>query len=118
MKAASGASTQYQLAVLELSGLDRILCELQRFEPSEGDAEHINAIRGMALACHLPLRDFLIKLEKYEASLSPFSARGALRTAPRKTQFVVWMDGEVEKLRTYVTGKNLSIALLLQVYAQ
>jgi hypothetical protein len=81
-----GASSQYQDLLLELDTLYRTLQVLERLEPTEENASHVNAIRGMALACQLLLRDFLSKLEKYEASLGPFSTQHAFQAAGRKTQ--------------------------------
>lgn len=117
LRKVGGASSQYQHVLLELSGLYNVLQVLQRLEPSEDNASHINAIRGMALACQLPLRDFLTKLEKYEAPLSPFSPKYSFRAAGRKTQWAIAMDGEVEKLRACLAAKVVSINLLLHTHA-
>lgn len=72
-KDTGGASTEYQLVVIELKGLKNILRHLERIEPTEDNVTHINAIRGMAFACQLPLRDFMVKLENYESTLGPFT---------------------------------------------
>jgi hypothetical protein len=112
-----GASSQYQHILLELNALYKVLQLLERLEPTEENASHINAIRGMALACQIPLRDFLTKLEKYEASLSPFSTQHSLRAAGRKTQWAVAIDGDVEKVRACMAAKVASINLLLQTHA-
>lgn len=111
-----GASSQYQHVLIELNGLYNVLQVLERLEPSEDNASHVNAIRGMALACQLPLRDFLTKLEKYETPLGPFSPTYSFRAAGRKTQWAVAMDGEVEKLRACLVAKVVSISLLLQTH--
>ena len=42
-------------------------------ETTEDSVTHINAIRGMALVCQLPLRDFTVKLKNYESTLGPFT---------------------------------------------
>jgi hypothetical protein len=117
LQKAGGASSQYQHIILELNALHKVLRVLERLEPSEENANHINAIRGMALACQLPLREFLTKLERYEASLSPFSTQHPFRAAGRKTQWAVAMDGEVEKLRACMAAKVVSINILLQAHA-
>jgi len=112
-----GASSRYQHILYELNALCSILQLLESLQPTEENASHVNAIRGMALACQLPLRDFLAKLEKYENSLSPFSTHNLFKAAGRKTQWAVTMDEEIEKLRASVAAKVISINLLLQTHA-
>jgi hypothetical protein len=74
---------------------------LKRLEPTEENTSHVNAIRDMALAYQLPLRDFLSKLGKYETSLSPFSRQHPFRAARRKTQWAVAMGEDIKKKSTY-----------------
>lgn len=63
-----GPSTEHQHDNDELKGLKNALRHLERLEPDHENKKYINAVEDMALACQLPLREFLIKLEKYEAS--------------------------------------------------
>ncbi|KAF8248008.1 hypothetical protein K440DRAFT_549882 [Wilcoxina mikolae CBS 423.85] len=111
-----GAASEYQHVILELRSLERVLIHLAALEPTDENANHVNAIRGMALACQLPLREFLTKLEKYEVSLGPFAARNAISGAGRKTKWAVCMSEEVSKLRAIVAAKVLSINLLLSTH--
>lgn len=113
LKRTGGASTEYQLAIIELKGLENVLRHLESLEPNQDNERHINAIRGMALACQLPLRDFLTKLEKYEASLGPFSPPQWFRGLPQKSKWAVTFAEEVEKMRALVAAKAVSISLLL-----
>lgn len=53
LKETGGASTDYQLVVIELKGLKSMLRHLEALEPNEDNVIHINAIRGIALACQL-----------------------------------------------------------------
>ncbi|KAL8870531.1 MAG: hypothetical protein Q9198_007608, partial [Flavoplaca austrocitrina] len=77
-----GASSEYQGAIVELENLQRTLQHLGSIEPTEDNINHVNAIRGMALACQLPLQDFLTKLYKYETALGPWASQSFLhRTA-------------------------------------
>ena len=71
----------------------------------------------MALACQLPLRDFLIKLEKYESTLGPWTDRSGYRSAGRKARWAISFGAEVEKLRALVAAKQISINLLLATHA-
>ena len=117
LKETGGASSEYQAAVVELKGLKHALQHLQALEPTEDNWSHVNAIRGMALACQLPLREFLTKLEKYEPSLGPWADRTSYRGAARKARWAVDFAAEVEKLRALVAAKQISINLLLATHA-
>jgi hypothetical protein len=90
----AGASSQYQHIFHGLNDLYIILQLLEQIEHTEEHASHLNAIRGIALACQLPLRDFLTKVEKYESSLGPFSTQNGFRATGRKAQRVVIMDDD------------------------
>ena len=117
LKETGGAATEYQHVVIELRGLKNVLRQLEALEPTEHNARHVNAIRGMALACQLPLQEFLVKLEKYEASLGPFAERKFYRGVGRKSRWATSFSADVEKLRTLVAAKNIGINLLLAIYS-
>ena len=117
LKETGGASTEYQNAVIELKGLKRALQHLEALEPTDDNLSHVNAIRGMALACQLPLRDFMTKLEKYEASMGPWESRSSFGAAGRKAKWAVSFAAEVEKLRAVVAAKQLSLNLLLATHS-
>lgn len=76
----------------------------------------MNAIRGMALACHIPLQEFVAKLETYESSLGPWTDRTLLRGAGRKAKWAISFGEEVEKLRAVVAAKQISINMLLATH--
>ncbi|KAF2687885.1 hypothetical protein K458DRAFT_485063 [Lentithecium fluviatile CBS 122367] len=118
VKDKTGASSEHQQALLELQSLDRTLRRLQSLQPTESNANHVNAIRGMALTCRFPLQHFLEKMQKYEYSLGPFATQSRFRMDPtrRKLQWAVFMTDEVGRLRTAIGGKVLSINLLLAVH--
>jgi hypothetical protein len=101
-----------------LESLERILTGLRQLEPTESTQHHVTAIQALALASQLPLQDFLVQLEKYEASLGPFSDRGSFRTAGRKSQWAIVMGEKVEKLKACLTGNIVSINMLLQLHAR
>lgn len=113
LKETGGASTEYQLVIIELKSLENILRHLETLQPTEDNVTHINAIRGMALACQLPLRDFMVKLEKYESTLGPFADNKSLRAMARKSKWAVVFAQEVERLRAMIAAKNISLNLLL-----
>ena len=113
LKEVGGASSEYQDVVIELKGLKHALQHLEALEPTEDNIGHVNAIRGMALACRLPLQDFMVKLEDYELSLGPWAERRSFRGARRKTQWAISFRQEVDKLRALVAAKQISINSLL-----
>lgn len=117
LKETGGASSEYQDAVNELKALKHTLQHLEALDPTEDNITHVNAIRGMALACQLPLREFMSKLEKYESSLGPWANRTTFRNAGRKTKWAVSFGPEVEKLRALVAAKQISINLLLATHS-
>ena len=113
LKETGGASSEYQDAVIELKGFEHVLQHLQALEPTEDNISHVNAIRSMALACRLPLQDFMTKLEKYESSLGPWAERKSFRAGSRKAHWAISFGQEIEKLRALVVAKQISINLLL-----
>jgi len=106
LKETGGASSEYQQVVIELKGLKNALRHLEALEPSEDNVNHVNAIRGMALACQLPLREFLANFERYESSMGPFAATRSFRGAGRKAKWALAVTGEVEKLRALIGKSN------------
>lgn len=113
LRTSHGAAQEYQQVIVELEGLSKVLKHLGCLQPSASNADHVNAIRGMAFACQLPLQEFLSKLRTYEASLGPFSQRSAIRSAVMKTKWAIYMAKEVEKVRALIAAKVISIQLLL-----
>ncbi|CAO2647556.1 Nn.00g084780.m01.CDS01 [Neocucurbitaria sp. VM-36] len=110
-----GASNEYQHVILELQALEKTMRYLQALQPRKSNADHVNALRGMALTCRIPLQEFLERIQKYEASLGPFAthSRRCLKSAGRKSQWAIFMSDEVAKLRTAIGAKVLSINLLI-----
>ncbi|KAL8858791.1 MAG: hypothetical protein Q9178_004708 [Gyalolechia marmorata] len=111
-----GATSEYLDAVVELNGLEHALQQLQALEPTEDNVGHVNAIRGMALACQIPLQEFMTKLDRYENSLGPWARRSSSGHFARKTRWAVSFSKEVEKLRAVVIGKQANIQLLLALH--
>ena len=99
--------------MIELRALKNVLRHLETLEPTPENENHINAIRGMALACQFPLRDFVSKLQKYEESLGPFSDQRWYRNFGKKSKWAVTFGEDVEKLRALLAAKTASIGLLL-----
>jgi hypothetical protein len=101
---------------IELKALARTLKHLEGLEPNESNITHLNAIRGMALTCRIPLQEFLEKTEKFERRMGAFSMDRSAKAFGRKSQWAIFMSEEVAKLRTAVGAKVLSINLLLATH--
>jgi hypothetical protein len=114
----SGAAiAEYQQVIMEIHGLQNALTRLAALDPTGSNIDHVNAIRRMALACSLPLQDFLSKIEKCEVAMSPFAKAKSFRSAGKKAQYAVFMTDEVKMLRAMISGKVISINLLLATHA-
>jgi hypothetical protein len=116
LKETGGASSEYQNVIFELHGLQNALARLAALEPTESNISHVNAIRGMALACRLPLQDFLSRVEKYESTMGPM-APISMRGAGKKAKWAVFMIEEVKRIRAVISAKVISINLLLATHA-
>lgn len=115
LKDAGGASSEYQHVIIELEGLDRALRVVAALEPTQSNANHVKAIRGMALSCQMPLRQFLESIQTYEASLGAFASRRSLPGAARKAKWAIQVSDQVRALRAVVAAKVVSINLLLNM---
>jgi len=63
------------------------------------------------------MQDFLSKMGKYEAAMSPFANRKSVRSAGKKAEYAVFMSEEVKTMRAMISGKVISINLLLGTHA-
>ena len=115
LKDTGGAEDDFKLLYQELSQLQIVLEQLRDLPPSASVSQnHFNAVRGMALAVQIPLQEFLDKIEKFKIAFeSPKSHFSELRKAGRKAQWAVWMQEEVNKIRSVVTMKIVTISVLL-----
>ncbi|KAH9213111.1 hypothetical protein DL95DRAFT_507384 [Leptodontidium sp. 2 PMI_412] len=115
LKDAGGASSDYQHVIIELEGLDRALKVVAALQPDHSNDSHVNAIRGMALSCQLPLHQFLFKIQKYEGSLGAIPSSRSIPRNARKAKWAVYVADQVQSLRAVIAAKVVSINLLLNV---
>ena len=109
-----GASTECKGLIQDLHNLQQILELLQRLRPASGNLSQVNAIRGVALTCLTPLREFAAKIQKSYGSISGSSqARNRLLQTGRKIQWAVFGADEIAKFRALISAKASSIGLLL-----
>ena len=114
LREAGGAATEYRIVRQDLQLLRQVLELTQNLQPSNANAGHINALRGMALTCLVPLKEFAEKLEsRYSSALSLRSTKGALSRSGGKVQWAVIATEEVSKLRAIIAAKIVTRSMLL-----
>ena len=84
-------------------------------EPTQDDAEFVNAVRAATFAAQFPLNDFLSKIQKYDPALNPTHRTKLAGRAARAVKWSVLVEDEAEKLRACLFGHVLSISLLMQL---
>jgi hypothetical protein len=60
--------------LIELEALERAMCKLQTLRPGKHELYQLTSIRATALACKIPLEDFVLKISKFESKLGTFTA--------------------------------------------
>jgi hypothetical protein len=113
------AKDEFKHVSVDLQHLEILLEQLNRGKWDQGcDAGHLNAVKGMALTCRVPLQEFLAKIERYKVlqrdDLSGF--KDLLGSGRRKAEWVIKMKDEVENFRALIVAKVVSINLLLQLH--
>jgi hypothetical protein len=116
LKSTSGAEENHQHAIIKLESLDRVLKAIATLRLSESNLNHVNAIRAMALACQLPLRQFLERFQKYKSSLGSFAMRRSLPSMVSKLKWAFIMAEQVKGLRAVVASKDICINLMLNLH--
>lgn len=117
LRTSGGAATECSLLLQDLQTLRQILDILQSLRPTERNLSHVNAIRGMALTCIVPLRDFNDKMDKrYKAALGSHSPKSAFVKNAKRVQYALFADDEVARFRATIVAKVVSISLLLGMF--
>jgi hypothetical protein len=111
LKETGGASQDFQLLLQELQQLEIILEQLQHV-PGTTSAipSHLNAVKAVALAVQVPLKEFLAKIEKFGRALS---SENVWKKAGRKVEWAITMQEETSKIRAILTMKIVSLSLLV-----
>jgi hypothetical protein len=113
-----GAKDEFQQISIELQHLEILLDQLNRGSWDHGgDPGHLNAVKGVALACKVPLEEFLIKFQKYKifTDRQPLSFKKRIGMEARKMQWAVNMREDIAKFRAIIVSKVVAINLLLQL---
>ncbi len=117
LKDSGGAVAECRDILQDLQTLQQLLGLLETLRPADGSLSHINAVRGMALACRVPLLGFAEKLERsYEPALGVGSSKGMFTRGVKKVQWAVLVEEEVAKFRGVIAAKVHNISLLLGAF--
>ena len=116
LRDSGGVAAEYRDILQDLQTLQQLLGLLETLNPADGRVSHINAVRGMALACRIPLLQFAEKSESYESALGVGSSKGMFIRGVKKVQWAVLVEEEVAKYRGIMAAKVYNITLLLGAF--
>jgi len=114
LKQGPEAAADYQLLSIELEALDRTMKSLEHIQVAQHGQKRLDAIRALALACQLPLQEFLEKIEKFDESLGPWNTKN--RSFSAITQRLRWSakyKDEARYLRARLAPNVATITVLL-----
>ncbi|KAH7085729.1 hypothetical protein BKA63DRAFT_25414 [Paraphoma chrysanthemicola] len=109
----SGAKSEYQQLIRELSSLESALRQLDRLKGHTTEAEDVNAIKYAALNCRHSLEDFQKRTSKYERSLDVRSKANAIRSTSDKLRWTLAYDDDVKRLRAHLNVQTGTIVMVL-----
>ena len=116
LKDSGAAAAECRDILQDLHTLQQLLGLLETLRPADGSVSHINVIRGMALACRIPLLEFAEKIESYEPALGVSSSKGMFARGVKKVQWALLVEEEVAKFRGIIAAKVHNITLLLGAF--
>lgn len=117
LREAGGASAECRMVIQDLQNLQQVLELLQDLRPAGASPSHVNAIRGVAITCLIPLKEFAEKIERsYGPIASASSSNRFLHRSGKKAQWSVFATEEVAKFRSVIAAKVASIGLLLSIF--
>jgi hypothetical protein len=100
---------EFKHVSVDLQHLEILLEQLNRGKWDQGcDARHLNAVKGMALTCRVPLQEFLAKIEKYRVLQREDSSgfKDILASGRKKVECAVVLKVEVENFRALIGAKR------------
>ena len=116
LKDCGTAATECRDILQDLQTLQQLLGLLETLRPADGSISHINAVRGIALTCRIPLLEFAQKIESYAPALGVSSSKGVFTRGVKKVQWAVLVEEEVAKFRGIIAAKVHKITLLLGAF--
>jgi hypothetical protein len=116
----SGASGQYQQALLDLELIGSVLRRVQGLTPASASHETIRAIQLCGLACQVPLEHFLHKIKKLEPHLNFDQTSSSaeflnVKKSTTKLRWAIVLEQDVAKLKASIGPGIEIINTLLQL---
>jgi hypothetical protein len=116
----SGASGQYQQALLDLELIGSVLRRVQGLAPVSASQELIRAIQLCGLACQVPLEHFLQKIKKLEPYLDFDRTSSSadffnIKRGTNKLRWAIVLEQDVAKLKASIGSGIEIINTLLQL---
>lgn len=96
-----GSASEYQELLREFGGLQQALGSVEKLKAIPDLQPAIDQIKCVALACRIPLTDFLSSIRKYEESLGTGKSRGRLLDWRYKAQWS-FRQNDLVKLQGYL----------------
>lgn len=120
LRTASGATAQYQQAILDLELIATVLRRVQGLTPATASDETIQTVHLCGVVCHVPLDKFLQRVKKLEPCLdfehnSDKSGLDKLISGGRKLQWALSIEEDVAKLKASIGAGIEILDTLLEV---
>ncbi|KAI9679710.1 MAG: hypothetical protein M1822_007316 [Bathelium mastoideum] len=117
LKDSGGSQSEYQELLRELNGLKTALQHIDNLQAT-GDtlSPRLIELKSIALACRVPLEEFVSKVKKYEKGLGSESSkrRRIVKDTTRKIQWL-GMKADVHRLQHYL---NIHIGTINILFAE
>lgn len=117
LKDAGGAKDDIRVVLQDLEQLELILNQLIEGQwGHECDVGYVNAVRGMAVSCQIPLERYLRQLEIFRANTERSgNLWGRFKGYSTKAQWALSMQDETINFRSVVTARIVSLSLLMSI---
>ncbi|CZR68054.1 uncharacterized protein PAC_17953 [Phialocephala subalpina] len=119
LKDSGGSRSEFQELLRQLKGLEVALQHIDNLQARRGNtpSSKLIELKSIALACRIPLDEFILKVNKYDKSLGshPPKRRRIMQNTTRKIQWLRMKD-DVYKLQHYLDTHIGTINILLAEY--
>jgi hypothetical protein len=119
LKDSGGSRSEFQKLLRELKGLKVALQHIDNLQAKRSNtpSSKLIELKSIALACRIPLEEFILKVNKYDKSLGshPPKRRKIMQNTTRKIQWLGMKD-DIYKLQHYLDTHIGTINILLAEY--
>lgn len=104
LKEEGGSKSEFQFAERQCQDFLSVMNELQSLDLKNVPESLQNKLNDYATTIHEFVGDFRTSIAQYEKSMGESSARGFLRSAPRKAQWAFMAADDLEKFKRSLTA--------------